>query len=226
MENHLVHEELVPPKHASAFVVKQGQFVRIIDVEGKQVGDFVLFNEHEHSDKFNPSYTRQWVSTFEPETMLISSMFRGITTGNELISSLRHVMATITADTPEPPGVHDLVLRMCSRWIYEEAAKFGLGSPQDGCLDQLGRALQPFGIKKGDIPDDLNLFMNVEYDPVSEMFAIREPVSKPGDYIEMRAEMDLLCALSTCPDDVCSQCNGMAPHPAKPLKVQIFEKRP
>ena len=100
MDKKLLHEVLIPPKDAAVFVVKQGQFVRIIDVEGQQVGDFVLFNEHDYSDKFNPSYTRQWVSTFDAETMLVSSMFRGITTGNKLVSSLRHVMATITADTP------------------------------------------------------------------------------------------------------------------------------
>jgi uncharacterized protein YcgI (DUF1989 family) len=223
MKKNIVHEEFIPPKHASAFVVKKDQYVRIIDVEGQQVGDFVLFNEHDYSDKLNPSYTRQWASTFDPETMLVSSMFRGITTGNKLISSLRHVMATITADTPIPAGVHDLVLRMCSRWIYEEAANAGLGTPQDGCLDLLAKVLEPYGIAKGDIPDDINLFMNVVYDPATENFAIREPVSKPGDYFEIRAEMDLLCALSACPDDICSQCNGRAPHPAKPLKVQILE---
>ena len=223
MKKNIVHEELIPPKSASAFLVKKDQHVRIIDVEGQQVGDFVLFNEHDYSDKFNPSYTRQWVSSFDPETMMVSSMFSGITTGNKLISSVRHVMATITADTPTPAGVHDLVMRMCSRWIYEQAAKAGLGSPQDGCLDQLAKALEPYGIARGDIPDDINLFMNVVYDPTKGNFAIHEPVSKAGDYIEIRAEMDLLCALSTCPDDVCSLCNGRAPHPAKPLKVQIFE---
>jgi uncharacterized protein YcgI (DUF1989 family) len=223
MKEDIVHEEIIPPKHASAFVVKKDQHLRIIDIEGKQVADFVLFNEHDHSDKFNPSYTRQWESTFDPETKVVSSMFRGLTTGHKLISSVRHVMATITADTPTPAGVHDLVLRMCSRWIYEEAAKAGLGTPQDGCLDLLAKALEPYGIAKGDIPDDINFFMNVAYDPGKGQFAIYEPVSKPGDYVEFKAEMDLLCALSACPDDVCSQCNGLAPHPAKPVKIQIFE---
>ena len=67
MERKLVLDELVPPKHAKAFVVKKGQCIRIIDVEGQQVGDFVLFNEHDYSDKFNPSYTRQWVSPSIPK---------------------------------------------------------------------------------------------------------------------------------------------------------------
>jgi hypothetical protein len=222
MQRNLVQDFLIPPKSAAAFEVKAGQYLRIIDVEGQQVGDLALFNAHDHSDKLNPSYTRQWVSLFDPDEMLVRSMFRGITTGNQLISSVRHVLATITADTPQPAGVHDLVMRSCSRWIYEEAARAGICSVQDGCLELLGRALAPHGIAMGDVPDVFNVFMNVQYDAATGMFVIKEPVSRPGDYIELHAEMDLLGALSACPDDVCSQCNGKAPHPAKPLRVQIF----
>lgn len=222
MHRKLVQDILIPPKSAAAFEVKAGQYLRIIDVEGQQVGDLALLNAHDHSDKLNPSYTRQWVSTFDPDEKLVRSMFRGITTGHQLISSVRHVLATITADTPQPAGVHDLVMRSCSRWIYEEAARAGMCSVQDGCLELLGRALAPYGISMGDVPDVFNVFMNVQYEAATGMFIIKEPVSRPGDYFELRAEMDLLGALSACPDDVCSQCNGKAPHPAKPLRVQIL----
>jgi uncharacterized protein YcgI (DUF1989 family) len=222
MSDEVLQEVFIPPKQAKAFLIKQGQSFRVTDIEGKQVGDLVMINEHDHSEKINPSYTRQWVSTWDPDNMLVRSMFQGITVGNQIISTVRNVMATITADTPEPSGIHDLLMRSCSRWIYEEAAQAGMGSPQDGCLELLAGALAPYGFALGDVPDDFNLFMNVQYDAIEAMFVIREPVSKPGDYIEFKAEMDLLCALSACPDDVCSQCNGKAPHPAKPLQVQIF----
>lgn len=223
MNAKLLREEIIAPKSALAFTVEKGQSLRITDLEGKQVGDLVLFNQADYSDKFNCSYTRQWVSTFDPDRKLVRSLFRGLTTGHQLISSVRHVMATITADTAVPGGVHDLLMRSCSRWIYEQAAAAGMGSPQDGCLDLLAAALEPHGIAMGDIPDDLNVFMNVEYDAATGMFVIREPVTRPGDHFEFRAEMDLLCALSACPDDVCSLCNGHAPHPAKPLKIEILE---
>ncbi len=222
MTNKLLKEFIIPPKQAQAFSVGKGQSFRVTDIEGQQVGDLVMINEHDHSEKINPSYTRQWVSTWDPENMLVRSMFQGITVGNEIISTVRQVMATITADTPKPSGTHDLLMRSCSRWIYEEAAKAGMGSPQDGCLELLAGALAPYGFSIGDVPDDFNIFMNVQYDMAEKMFIIREPVSKAGDYIEFRAEMDLLCALSACPDDVCSQCNGLSPHPAKPLQVQVF----
>lgn len=218
----ILHDEIIPPKGVSAFVVKRGQLLRVTDLEGQQVGDLALLNEHDLADKFSPSYTREHTFTFDPETMLVQSMLSGFTTGDELISTVRHVMATITADTPTPAGVHDLTMRSCARWVYEQAAEAGLGSPQDGCFDLLSRALGPYGVEPGNLPDAFNLFMNVPYDRATGRLEIREPVSKPGEYIELRAEMDLLCALSACPDDCCSLCNGPAPHAAKPLQIQIF----
>ena len=97
--------------------------------------------------------------TFDPETMLVSSMFRGITTGNELVSSVRNVMATITADTPEPAGVHDLLLAHVQRWIYEEAAKFGLGSAQDGCLESARQGTATLWYKKGRTFQTISIYL-------------------------------------------------------------------
>jgi hypothetical protein len=219
----MLQEETIPPKGVSAFKVKRDQFLRVTDIEGQQVGDLALLNEHDLTDKFCPSYTREHTAIFDPETMLVASKLRGFTVGDELISTVRHVMATITADTPTPAGVHDITMRSCARWVYEQAAREGLGVAQDGCFELLSRALSPHGVEPGNLPDAFNLFMNVAYDPSTERLGIVEPVSNPGDYIELRAEMDLLCALSACPDDSCSMCNGKAPHRAKPLKVQIFE---
>lgn len=224
MHRNLVQDILIPPKSAAAFEVKAGQYLRIIDVEGQQVGDLALLNAHDHSDKLNPSYTRQWVSTFDPgrKTGALDVSRHHHRPPVDLRKTCGTCQATITADTPQPAGVHDLVMRSCSRWIYEEAARAGMCSVQDGCLELLGRALAPYGIAMGDVPDVFNVFMNVQYEAATGMFIIKEPVSRPGDYFELRAEMDLLGALSACPDDVCSQCNGKAPHPAKPLRVQIL----
>ena len=96
---------------------------------------------------------------------------------------------------------------------------------EDGCLELLARVLAPYGIATGDIPDTFNIFMNCPYDPKIGMLTILEPVSRPGDYIEFCAsEMDLLCALTACPQDDYSLTNGPPPHRAKPLKLQILEE--
>ncbi len=57
--------------------------------------------------------------------------------------------------------------------------------------------------------------MNVRYDPAKDMLLVDEPVSRPGDYVEFRSEMDCLAALSTCPDDAVSLCNGHPPAPGQ-----------
>ena len=218
MERKIMLDEIIPAKSAKAFIVKKGQILRITDIEGKQVGDLVLFNEHDHTEKLSTGYTLMSIRVSEPRRHQVWLGCRGITTGHQLISTIWNPMMTILADTPVPGGVHDLLLRMCSSWNYEQS---GAG-PRDGCLELLARVLGSFKIAKGNIPDAMNVFMNVYYDPQKGMFFIDEPVSRPGDYIELRAEMDCLAALSTCPDDVNSLCNGTPPHRAKPLRVQIL----
>lgn len=219
MVRKIVFDKIIPPKSALAFSVKKGQFLRIIDLEGKQVGDLILFNEHDYTEKLSTGYTLGNIRIAEPRRHWVWLGCRGVTTGHQLISTIRNPMMTITADTPVPGGVHDLLMRMCSSWNYEQS---GAGS-RDGCLELLTKALEPYGIARGNIPDAFNAFMNVYYDARNGMFFIDEPISRPGDYIEFRTEMDCLAALSACPDDVNSLCNGTPPHPAKPLQVQISE---
>lgn len=215
MQRKIVLDKIIPPQSVLAFTIKKGQFLRVIDIEGKQVGDLALFNEEDHTEKLSVSYTRccvirreypRWWTTWR------------VTTGNQLLSALWNPMMTITADTQVPGGVHDTMLKTCCSRIYELG---GVG-PRDGCLELLANALEPYGIAKGDIPDTFNIFMNVNYDTTCGMVSIDEPVSRPGDYIELRAEMDCLAALTTCPDDVLSPCNGPSPHPPKPLQFQIW----
>lgn len=211
----ITFEKVIPPKSALAFIVKKGQYLRIIDIEGKQVGDFVLFNGHDHTEKISSSYTRSAVGKWEEPITLLG--FRGITTGNKLVSTTRHPMMTITADTEIPPGIHDFTGRLCSSYSY---VRMGV-NPTDGCLELLTKVLAPYGIVQGNIPDPMNVFMNIPFNPQRGMFYIDEPVSRPCDYVEFRAEMDCLCALSACPD-VFNLCNGRPPHPPKPLKIQIL----
>jgi len=131
-----------------------------------------------------------------------------------------HAMMTVTADTPVPSGVHDTLWKSCNRHTREECRL----EPEDGCLENLTKALEPYGIAMGDIPDTFNVFMNCPYDPKKEMLTILEPVSRPGDYIEFRAEMDVLGALSTCPMPDYLLVNGWPPHRCKPLKIEILQE--
>lgn len=204
-------EILVEPASAIAFMLEAGDHLRVIDIEGQQVGDLVLFNTHNHSEKLSTSYSRSEAS------MRIG--FQGILTpshisvGNKLMSTLRNPMMHIIADTPNPKGRHDTFYRSCSARSWE---LFGL-SARDGCLELLGKALYPYGIHMGDIPDPFNIFMNTYQE--NGMLTIGCPVSKKGDYIELGAEMDLLCAISTCPENDHLLVNGPIPHKCKSLRI-------
>jgi len=75
--------------------------------------------------------------------------------------------------------------------------------------------LSRHGLTKRDIVSNINFFMNV---PVEEdgTLAIVDGISRPGDYVEIRAEMDLLCVISNCPQ-VNNPCNGFNPTPIRTL---------
>ena len=209
----LIYEEVVPPKTGFSAIVKKGQYFRIIDLMGKQVADVVFFNEHNTKEKNcnGISMSRQ-MKPGEP----YKAKDR-LTTGDIIFSTAYRPMMTIVADTPVPGGTHKLVLHMCNRGLYET-----MGFPDhDGCWEILSRTLAQYGISPEEIPDSFDVFMNLEHDVAAGEWRIKEPVSRPGDYIEFRAEMDCIVGLSNCPEDVFSPCNGWV---CTPLKVQMYQE--
>jgi uncharacterized protein YcgI (DUF1989 family) len=208
----LIYEEVVPPKNGFSAIVKEGQYFRIIDVMGKQVADVVFINEHNTKEKHcnGISLSRQ-IKPGQPYKAKDK-----LTTGDVIFSTAYRPMMTIVADTPVPGGIHKTVLHMCNRGLYET-----LGFPDhDGCWEILSKTLAKHGISPEDIPDSFDVFMNLEHDVAAGEWRIKEPVSRPGDYIEFQAEMDCIAAFSNCPMDVVAPCNGWV---CTPLKVEIYE---
>jgi len=99
-------------------------------------------------------------------------------------------MLTITRDTH---GAHDLLYPPCCRYALEK--RFGIS--RDGCLENLVKALEAWGVKPHEIPDPLNLFFRVSVDDAGGM-EVCEPMSKPGNSIDLQAEMDCIVAVATC----------------------------
>ena len=188
----------VPASSARAFEVKAGSVVKIVDVEGQQVGDFVAFMLADLKERFSAGRTSIENGTFR------------VTTGHQLLSNRCNTMFTILDDTC---GVHDLLYPPCSRWVFEHRYKI---KPHDGCLENLTAALQPWGLQINDIFDPFNVFMNAVID---ENFKpkILPPVSKAVDYIVLRAETNVLVGLSACAADVGNTNAGRC----KPLRVEL-----
>ena len=165
---------------AQAFEVMAEQVVRIVDIAGGQPGDLVAFNMHDRSERFSQARTR------------VENNACRITGGHRLWTNAQPpgIMFTVTRDTA---GSHDLLYTPCCRYALEK--RFGVA--RDGCLENLARSLAPWGIKIADMPDPLNIFFEINVAPDGTM-AIDKPNSKAGDYIELRAEMDCIVAISAC----------------------------
>lgn len=202
----LLTDTVVPARTGKAFVVKKGQHIRVMEVEGGQIGDFVAFNAQNLRERFSQARTKANQGKIR------------ITAGDKLYSKSNTVLLTIVEDTY---GIHDLQYGMCSRWIFESPDYRGfastlevggpLGRPSWGCWENLTEALKEWKIPPEDIPDPLNLFQTVEIDVKTGRMGIVPGRSKPGDFVDFRAEIDCLTALSACPST------------GRPLRVQVYE---
>lgn len=203
----VLRDEVVPARRGGAWVVKKGQHIRVIEVEGGQIGDFVTFNAHNLRERFSQARTKA-----NQGKLFIS-------TGDPLYTRDNHILLTIAEDTY---GHHDLQYGMCSRWTFESPDHHGrtgrftlggpLGPPDFGCYEILSEVLRPWKILPEDIPDPMNLFQTLEIDWKTGRMGIVDGRSRPGDYIDFAAKMDVLCGLSACPST------------GKPLRVLLYEE--
>jgi len=168
------------PQTGTAFELRAGQQLRVIDLEGEQVADLIAFNL---SDK------REWLSS--GRTIDYANRIY-LTKGDILYSNRSRPMLTIVEDDVRR---HDFVLTPCSPETFQIIYKNTQSHPS--CFANLAASLAPFGIAPDSIPTTFNIFMNVEIDAKGAL-TILPPRSKAGDSILLRAEMDLIVGLTAC----------------------------
>lgn len=191
----------VPAEAPWSGLVKRGQSIRIIDLEGQQAVDTLFYSAADFADRYSSQ-----------DTVRVQGAAY-ITTGTRLISNEGHLMGVVTADTC---GRHDTSAGACS--CESNTARFGQHTRYlHACRENFVYEVTKHGMSKRDIVPNINFFMNVPIAPNGEL-AIVDGVSKPGDYVEIRAEMDLLCVISNCPQ-INNPCNGFNP---TPIEVLIF----
>jgi urea carboxylase-associated protein 1 len=184
-------------------VIRKGQIVRIVDLEGNQSADTLFFNAHDYSDRYSSQDTiREQGNIY-------------VTTGTRLVSSDGNVLLTVVADTC---GHHDTLGGACS--IESNMVRYAIEKRHmHACRQSFVRGIQQWknGLEKRDLASNVNFFMNV---PVTQAGESRfaDGVSGPGKYIEMRAEMDVLMLISNCPQ-LNNPCNAFIP---TPLQVLIW----
>lgn len=197
--NSVIYDYIIPSGQPWSHVVKKGQVLRIVDLHGCQAVDTLFYNAEDSLERYSAQDTvRAQGSAY-------------IGKGTKLLSNEGNVMLTVVADTC---GAHDTSAGACS--AEANTVRFGHHTKyMHSCRDNFVMELSRHGLTKRDLVSNINFFMNVPIEPDGTL-AIVDGVSKPGDYVEMRAEMDVLCVISNCPQ-VNNPCNDFNPTPVRTL---------
>jgi uncharacterized protein YcgI (DUF1989 family) len=174
----------IPARKGKAVRVRKGQRIKVINSKGQQVVDTWAFTADDMWEFMSMEHSRVAMGRIIP----------GI--GDALVTNKRRPILTVVEDTSG--GVHDTLFAACDRWRYET---LGCTEYHDNCTDNLAAGLADLGLAVPETPAPLNLFMNI---PVVDgnRVEMRPPVSTPGSYVSLRAEMDCVVAFSACPQDL------------------------
>ncbi|RWX26528.1 urea amidolyase associated protein UAAP2 [Rhizobium leguminosarum] len=197
-----VQDHFIPAEAPWSGIVRKGQTIRIEDSYGQQAIDTLFYR----ADDFAERYSNQ-------DTMRAQGGAY-IGTGTKIISNEGNVMLVMTADSC---GRHDTSAGACS--CESNTVRFGHGTKYlHACRDNFVLEVTKHGMSKRDIVPNINFFMNVPIKPNGEM-TIVDGISAPGDYVELVADMDVLCVISNCPQ-INNPCNGFDP---TPIRVLIWD---
>ncbi len=193
----------VPAGGAAVIEVAAGERLRVVDPVGEQIGDFVAFAKDDLGERISTA-----------ETMNFNDWNARVRVGTILYSNRPRPFFTVLDDTSV--GTHDLLFAACTPLFYEY---YGGVTGHANCHDNLIAALRPYGIAAEDLPNPVNLFQLSE---VGEGGAINvgPPGAKAGEYIELRAEMDAVVAVSSCPVDL--EVLGAGDWVPTPLRIEVL----
>lgn len=188
------------------FEVFEGEYIQIVDIAGRQCSDFLAF-ERRAVDNGRPlpldsTTTRTMSGLAYPKPGLFSRFY----------DRDRNPLVEVVQDTV---GRHDTFGLACSARTYEDAGYFGHAN----CSDNLNATMAPYGIDGRRGWPAINFFYNTNVDHQNQIW-FDEPWSRPGDYVLMRALSDLVCAATSCPDDI-DPANGWQ---LTEIQVRVYPK--
>ena len=197
----LVEEIIVLGGHARSFEAKKGQLVKVTDLEGQQVADFMAFSKDNLKEKLSPSHS------------YLSALSLKIEPGYILRTNLRTPIFLVKEATSES---HDLLMPACDEQRYR--VDYGLEGYHRNCIDNFEEVFAPYGLNRENFSNPFNIFQKTSITPDGRM--IQETGdSKAGDYLLMECLMDVVGAVSACPMDV----NAIAGSKITDIKIQIYE---
>ncbi|QWT15649.1 MULTISPECIES: DUF1989 domain-containing protein [Sphingomonadaceae] len=192
--------ETIPPRSGTAFLLRKGEVLRVVDPEGGQVGDLLAFAAADPREALSNGRTFDYEETIR------------LTAGNRLWSNRSRPLLAIVEDSV---GCHDFLLTPCSEATFRH---FYPDRPvHRGCFGNLAEALAPHGIEPDAIPVAFNLFMNVPVGAEGKI-KVMPPPTRPGDFIRIEALEDLIIGLTAC--SAYDSCGGSF----KPIQYAIEQR--
>lgn len=172
---------IIPPRSGVSFILKKDQRLKVIDIEGEQVSDFICYNLHDKAEYLSGGRTIDYAETIY------------LTKGHSFYSNRSNIMFEMVEDTV---GLHDFLLTPCSAEMFR--ITYGHTEPHRGCFGNLCEALKEYEITPDNIPTCFNIFMNVPVDCVTGKVSVLPPKSKAADYVILNAKMDLIVGMTSC----------------------------
>jgi uncharacterized protein len=197
-----IYNQEIPARQPWSWVIKQGQILRIIDLQGNQAVDTLFYRADDPSERYSA-----------PDTIVNQGNIF-ITTGTEIMSNEGNVMMTVIADEC---GRHDTVGGACS--MESNSVRYGLHKQHlHACVENYLLELSKYEMNKRDLVSNINFYMNV---PVSAdgTLEIVDGISEAGKIVELRAEMDVMVLISNCPQ-VNNPCNAYNP---TPIRLMVWD---
>jgi len=193
----VLHDEIVPALAPWDHVVRKGEVLRIIDLEGNQAVDFLMYALADDAERYSAQDT----------IAAQGNIF--LRTGSVLLSNEGNPMATVLGTSV---AYHDTIGGACS--CESNTLRYGHHTKgQHACVENFLQANARHGRGKRDMVSNINWFMNVPVEADGAL-GIVDGISAPGLYVDIRAEMDLVAVVSNCPQ-INNPCNGFNPTPVR-----------
>lgn len=190
----------IAPQHGASFKIRGSEILRVYAPDGEQVADLFAFKDGDPACSLSSGRSIDYAS----------KIF--LSTGDVLYANDSRRMFTIVADTV---GRHDFMLTPCSQEMFEILYRCDGHHPS--CFENLCRAFRDHGVRPEQISTTFNIFMNVNVGADGSVRVVA-PTVRPGDFIELRAEMDMVCALTACSAEMSN--NGSF----KPIDYEVVRR--
>lgn len=197
----LNRDYLIPARQGRAVRLKRGQQLRITNPKGHQVCDFFAIAADSPAEFLSMEHCRTALGRIY------------VKSGDRLVTNRRRPLIEIAEDSSA--GVHDILIAACDHTRYQQ---LGCSDYHDNCADNFRMSLAAIGETPRHVPCPFNIWMNIPVAP-DGTYAWSAPVSKPGDFVVLRALDDCIAVMSACPQDM-TAVNGVGTVPAE-LVVRV-----